>query len=845
MDPALQRIVLERLDAEGAEGPSPAPRKRGRPKAARPEGWDYLVLAALEGREALAGALDTPSAAAGRALPPLPEPARVPGIFLRQIRVQGFRGVGREARLDLNPGPGLTLVVGRNGSGKSSFAEALELLLTGDTFRWKDRSAVWREAWRNLHEPAARIAADFAVEGEPAGLTVSREFEEGGRLEAATTLVQRRGQAVEPFAALGWGAALSSWRPFLSYAELGSTFDQPTDLHDRLAQILGLDELAAAQKVLAEERLAREKALKQAGVARDALLAELASHPDLRATGARELLAGADWGLAELSATLTAEATPREATGLAVLRQLAALEGPSAESVGAVVDGLRAAARQLGAAAGTLAERSQQLADLLDSALRFHDATGDGPCPVCGRAGAIDGAWHQARTAEVVELRSAAASVASARLAGERSVTAAGGLLRDLPVQALAEAGGLGLNVETLLAAVAACQSALEPLEAWRRGVATSASPGAELAAGADALAAAAGPLREALDELARAARQELQKREDAWRPLARRLLEWIPGAERARAAASALPAIEAAEGWLAEQGKALRAERFAPIGQRARGIWEQLRLQSNVDLRDVVLEGTATKRRVELKVAVDGADSVALGVMSQGEIHALALSLFLPRATQPESPFRFLVIDDPVQSMDPARVDGLARVLAETARERQVIVFTHDDRLAESVRRLALDAAIFAVTRAEGSVVEVKPNADPVDRAIGDARALALTDELPPAAARRVVPGLCRQAIEAAAMQAVRAGRIGRGDRHDDVQAVLEKASGLKLVALALFDDEQRAGDVMNRLNRERRTFGDAWQWCAAGSHEEVAGDLMAHVNDAHALARWLARSA
>ena len=51
-------------------------------------------------------------------------------------------------------------LIGRNGSGKSSFAEALELLLTGDTYRWKKpRTAVWREGWRNLHHPKAAIEA--------------------------------------------------------------------------------------------------------------------------------------------------------------------------------------------------------------------------------------------------------------------------------------------------------------------------------------------------------------------------------------------------------------------------------------------------------------------------------------------------------------------------------------------------------------------------------------------------------------------------------------------------------------------------------------------------------------
>ena len=77
---------------------------------------------------------------------------------------------------------------------------------------------------------------------------------------------------------------------------------------------------------------------------------------------------------------------------------------------------------------------------------------------------------------------------------------------------------------------------------------------------------------------------------------------------------------------------------------------------------------------------------------MSQGELHALALSLFVPRATLAESPFRFVVIDDPVQSMDPAR-GRRPRPRARRARPRtrQVVVFTHDDRLPEAVRRLGI----------------------------------------------------------------------------------------------------------------------------------------------------------
>ena len=151
-------------------------------------------------------------------------------------------------------------------------------------------------------------------------------------------------------------------------------------------------------------------------------------------------------------------------------------------------------------------------------------------------------------------------------------------------------------------------------------------------------------------------------------------------------------------------------------------------------------LGGSGKARKVELHVTVDGQEGAALGVMSQGELHSLALSLFIPRATLPESPFRFVVIDDPVQSMDPARVDGLARVLQAASQDRQVVVFTHDDRLPEAVRRLDIDAPVIEVTRREGSLVQTRRSKDPVSRYLDDAFALAKTDDLPPDIARRVI---------------------------------------------------------------------------------------------------------
>jgi len=216
---ALRDVVLKRLDADT----KPA------------DEWSALVLAALEGPDQLARLLDEGSQEAAETWLPQAPSAKARVAFLRGITVEGFRGIGPKATLDLAPGPGLTLVVGRNGSGKSSFAEALELLLTGDTYRWENRSKVWRDGWRNLHHPKAAVAADFALEGEKGACTVAREWAEEAELDAATSWAQVHGKPRAGKESLGWETPLAAYRPFLSYNELGSMLDEgPSKLYDAL-----------------------------------------------------------------------------------------------------------------------------------------------------------------------------------------------------------------------------------------------------------------------------------------------------------------------------------------------------------------------------------------------------------------------------------------------------------------------------------------------------------------------------------------------------------------------------------------------------------------------------------
>ena len=125
-------------------------------------------------------------------------------------------------------------------------------------------------------------------------------------------------------------------------------------------------------------------------------------------------------------------------------------------------------------------------------------------------------------------------------------------------------------------------------------------------------------------------------------------------------------------------------------------------------------------RRRVAAPIlggSVDGQPTKALSVMSQGELHALAFALFLPRATAADSPFRFVVLDDPIQAMDPAKIDGFVQVLAEIAQTHQVIVFSHDDRLASVIRETGVDARLVEVVRESGSKVTIRDNVNPAVR--------------------------------------------------------------------------------------------------------------------------------
>ncbi|WFE22484.1 AAA family ATPase [Solwaraspora sp. WMMD937] len=743
-----------------------------------PDKVNGLVLAAFQGDEPLDAVVR------GDALPVQPEAGEVDGgrpqAFLEEIRIAGFRGVGQPATVGLVPKTGLTVFIGRNGSGKSSFAEAVEFTLTEDSLRWAQRPQAFRDGWRNLHHhgaPEIRLTMRLDT-GEP--VTINRTWPAGTTDLASATVTTTQGDAaMSPGQLPEWISQADRYRPFLSARDLERVITaRPTELYDAIAPILGLAPLAAADARLQRERKLyddRAKALK-ADFAQ--LRAQLAQVDDERARDAL-LALGTRAGRADLTglgALASDEVAASEAVAAAAARRLTEEKLPDGRHILVTLVEEHWAAKEAAATDSGMAHRA---AELLRGALEMHRDGGDRPCPVC-RQGTLDHGWRQEAESEVARLAAVAAAASVAQDEYAKARRTADTLLGDVHKWLDPVADELAAHLP------AQCAAMRDALAGLGHDPATW-----------DALDAAHA-------SLAAAATDWLTQRHDAWREPGAAIRRWVDAATLVRAEAATLGLLNKARDELGVAAKAIRAERLGSYAAQSDRVWRQLRHESNVELHQLRMDGNNTSRKVRFPVAVDGVETDALGVMSQGELHALGLAVFLPRACADASPYRFVIIDDPVQSMDPAKIDGLAEVLREVALTRQVVVFTHDDRLPEALRRLDVEADIREVTRREGSIVEVRRACDPADRYLDDARAIVKAD-IPNEVKDIMVAGYCRSAIEAVSMDRYRLAQHRAGTPYQRIQERLGDAHGVKdVLSLGLFGGVVPRQDLFARLDRE-----------------------------------------
>ena len=325
------------------------------------------------------------------------------------------------------------------------------------------------------------------------------------------------------------------------------------------------------------------------------------------------------------------------------------------------------------------------------------------------------------------------------------------------------------------------------------------------------------------------AAEEWLTRRHDAWREPGAAIRRWVEDAAAVRAEADELTQLTKARSELAKVTRR-DADRAIPRGRRAVGAHlavaatgEQRRAGRDQARRAPAPGGTS-----RFRVAVDGTRTPALAVMSQGELHALGLALFLPAPAAGE-PLPVRGNRRPGAEMDPAKVDGLARVLPTWRRTRQVVVFTHDDRLRRRRAQLGIDAAVLRVDRGPGSAVVVRPQSDAVTRMLEEARVLAGDPDVPVDVARLVSPNLCRQALETALARSYRRARHGRRRaRRGRRRAPQTPRASTSSPPSASSSDATKHGQVLGRLNNR-------WGPGASDTFKALnqAGHIGLHGND------------
>ena len=705
--------------------------------------------------------------------------------------MRGIRGIGSEASLPLVPGPGFTLVVGRNGSGKSSFAEGAEVLFRG-TRPEESSDIVWNKAWRNLHDSTdALVRAELMVEGRPGHVEYSRRWSTNA-VDESDAVIKSIGFDGE----LDPGdlqASCGKHSPFLSHKAVAALLARPSTMHDAFARVLDLGDLNVATQLLTDARKEAEQNDKKFAAETAAFKVELENTSDDRARKAAALM---DVKAPDLAAVrmLVINLPPVDSEE-GLLRSIASMALPTIDPLQLAAARYVQTQKEYSGAAATDLNVLDRLAELLERAVHLHAEADNDVCPVCNTPGALGGTWSVDAAANASELRSKTQALRTLKAARESARSSLERAVRDLrPV--LPPDDPDHVSTQPLRRAA----ESLANIDLELDGTPSFDLEAAFKAAGESLVAVAA--------ELVENATARLQTSEAAWRSVSPRLAAWCDSFESARHAKKLLSDLKKAEKWMKEVIDDVRDDRFEPIAAEANRLWEMMRSDSNVQLDDVKLG--RRNQGLAVTAEADGTETDAFAVMSQGEVNALILSLFLPRASLDSSPFRFVMIDDPVQAMDPSKVEGLARVLSSLAETRQVIVFTHDERLPAAVEALTIPATILRVDRQPKSVVAIADISHPSQRFVDDAGRLCADREVPDTVKYPVTAALCRDAIEAAAARVVRREGMKKRRPLVDVQAELDSARGpFAKVALAFFGDRGRTSDVLKRLVSNKSTFG------------------------------------
>jgi energy-coupling factor transporter ATP-binding protein EcfA2 len=651
--PAPATEPLRLLTFEDLVALAEAKRSRATSDASR-AGWDRLleIARALSGGRETAGDL-----VSGRTW------------SLLRVTIDGYQGVGAPLTVDLDPTPGVTVLIGRNGSGKSSIADAIETALHGEP---RAPSSTGRGGkaplWEREHcgRDAAEAHVEVTLLAGQETLTLDVRIAPDGTVAGRTARhTAADGSTIEvDLNTTPWRSALAGHRPVFGYAAVERQVQLAQNLQEFLEPLLAFggcfEELkagvdaAGSSSAQALNRWTRARSTAEQLTDQvdrehaDASPSEIvwpnpSDDPEAWLTAA---------GLTETgAATPVITAAHYNRLHTAATQAAAALDDlETAEAVPAtdpITGRLTASLTDLHRAAGHL------------------DAPGE-ICPVC-RQTSPD--WA-ATLAKAVDTASATANHNRAFATRLGALQAA--IDADFaPIEQIVAQDGCPAEPREASGAVVAVVTALRD-RLGEDGRRPTLEVRAALRAAHDGLTSVGW--RTTVTSLA--AHTDRQRQ---WRRARRAAVEpfvnlWREVRDDAVAAAS----WKSASDCVRTLQNDLRAERTRNLRTLTDTSVRALLDDVGLHITGLTVQGT----KADVQVVDANGEPVRLALLSAGQRNALLLAPLL--AVAHGGPFGFLVLDDPVHAFDQIRVDRLAQLIHSLAANRRVVVLTHDERLRE-----------------------------------------------------------------------------------------------------------------------------------------------------------------
>ncbi len=656
---------------------------------------------------------------------------------LKTITIEGFRGFNQQQTVSLDAE--VVLVLGDNGSGKSSVTEALEWVFFGHTSR--ELTARSKQDYGGTHVRNVHYGGDNP--------SVAVAFELNAREHVACKVyinanTQQRyldGQPVDDFASLGVDLSPHA-RPVLGQAEIRALVDTPRgERYKQVADILGLGEIGQTIQDLRALRTAKPK---------DPLVAQRLEALERTSKQCQEV------GLDEVAHALSKPPVSAEALVPAVRTALQGNAGASADEL----------AGQLDACIASLLKPSQQpkaVADLFPAKPRLNEealvnadrssksalrclrsrsaptaplefvkfkrqglklAPEGETCPMCDEPTLTQGKrknlqtivdknlealkQEEGLTSECRDINAFLDSLEAdllAGLPGDGQLRLAIEQTQDEPrfAEHCKELGGLLTQRDELAEKAPLIRAAAG---GWWQTVSPAVSSHeyplpescdsvwAKVMAKVREHVASAAKLDDDVQEVRERIRQAAPGLSDSSQVLVDRYqcLRKVLGDRLSLASAAhcqeLLTKVDAMVRQLSAFERAKLTQATNRLSQEVKTVYEKLNPSESIVFQQAAV-APGTQKSISLVADFGGKELNPVSQFSEAHSNSLGIALYVSQRVTSNPTWGFMLFDDPVQSMDVQHSTSLGFLLQELAEQKQLIVMTHQPSFFEKLREL------------------------------------------------------------------------------------------------------------------------------------------------------------